>query len=288
MFTYMFLSAVAFAAAFAVGASCYGVGYWRFIAASLGRLRHGPTVTSWLALRVVRKVKRSNVWQQQLAGLTAGTLHATIVVHPALVAQMRGSLAQIQALVDELVVPLASTAWRLPRVKLNVRGAEHLAATQILVNVSRCALDSSQAEARTVKAKKPIRQGPVIAVDYEHSEAPTVLQPEPRSAEQATTRIIKVSGVEHGDHLYGCYVNEGVVEVGRSSSCQLRFADLRVPRRAFRLDVRRDGVWGETISRQLILNDRPLAGRERLGDGDVLKGGPESYLRLEMAGRPPS
>lgn len=288
MFAYLFLSAVAFGSAFAVGASCYGVGYWRFIAASLGRFRHGPTVISWMALRVVRKLKRSDVWQQQLAGLTAGLVHATIVVHPALVAQMRGSLAQIQALVDELMVPLASTEWRLPRVKLHVRGAEHVAATQILVNVSGCAPGSSQAEARTVKAMKPIRRGLVMAVDYEHAEAPTVLPQAPRSAEQATTRVIRVSGVEYGDHLYGCYVNEGVVEVGRSSCCQLRFADLRVPRRALRLDVRRDGVWGETVSRHIILNDRPLAGRERLGDGDVLKVGPDSYLRIEMAGRSPS
>lgn len=288
MFAYLLLSAAAFAAAFAIGAWCYDVGYWRFIAASIGRLRHGPTATSWLALRVVRKVKRSDAWQQQLVGLTGGILHATIVVHPALIAQMRGSLAQIQALVHELMVPLDSAEWRLPRVQLNVEGAKHLAATQILIDVSTCAPDCSQAEARTVKAEKPIRRSPVMVVDCERAEAPTVLQPEPRSAEQATTRVIRVSGVEHGDHLYGCYVNEGVVEVGRSSSCQLRFEDLRVPRRAVRLHVRRDGAWGESVSRDIILNDRPLAGRERLGDGDVLRLGPDSYLHIEMAGRPPS
>jgi serine phosphatase RsbU (regulator of sigma subunit) len=68
--------------------------------------------------------------------------------------------------------------------------------------------------------------------------------------------------------------------VGRGAECEIQLPDPRVSRQHCRVERRGEDLWAEDLGsrRGTLLNGRPLAGAERLGDRDVIELSEESRI----------
>lgn len=265
-------------------------------AALLTRFRYGPQAPMWLAARVCRAITA-----QRSSGMLAPaftTVYACFAFHPSAFAVAEAQREEIERECCRLVGRMTLGLIHTPKVIVSVQPDPNVGIGCAAIPV----ISISPPGGRRPEAPTAIHtRAPTHRHEVAPSEAPTAVRGSQASEQrcearhatrnrdgaraQPTTRLLRTTAIERGYELYEAAVGEGMWTVGRSPECDLRLAEATVPRRAFVLHVAHDGVWAHKCSDAVRLNRRAAREQERIGDGDVLQLGPNSFLRIEMCGR---